>query len=176
MLREEDLIKIGVFNKTHGTQGELSLSLRMGVPEDERQLPYVICRMDGLPVPFFLESLRIKSDHTALVRLEGVDTREKAQQFGNADVLLEKDRAAELMQDDDTEWGLIGFDIVTPDGRTVGQIVEIDDSTANTLFVVEKGDEELLIPAHEEFVRAIDKKKQRICMELPEGLLSIHKP
>jgi 16S rRNA processing protein RimM len=53
----------------------------------------------------------------------------------------------------------------------LGQITDIDDATLNTLFVVDYQDDELLIPACEEFIIDIMPDERRILMQLPEGLL-----
>ena len=56
----------------------------------------------------------------------------------------------------------------------LGEVVEVDTATVNTLFVVEQEDgEELLIPAQEEFIVEINQEKKLITVELPEGLLNL---
>jgi predicted flavoprotein YhiN len=55
----------------------------------------------------------------------------------------------------------------------IGEIVDIDDSTINTLFVVEKDGEEILIPAQEELIADIDHDGQSILFDLPQGLVSL---
>jgi 16S rRNA processing protein RimM len=42
----------------------------------------------------------------------------------------------------------------------------------NVLFSIETPDgEEILLPAHEEFMIKLEKKKRRLTVEVPEGLL-----
>ena len=54
----------------------------------------------------------------------------------------------------------------------LGEIVAVDDSTMNVLFAIEKPDgEEILLPAHEEFMVKLEKKKRLLTVEVPEGLL-----
>lgn len=54
----------------------------------------------------------------------------------------------------------------------LGEIIDVDDATMNVLFVIEKKDgEELLLPAHEEFIVDLDKKKRILKVNIPEGLL-----
>jgi 16S rRNA processing protein RimM len=52
-------------------------------------------------------------------------------------------------------------------------ITEVDTSTLNTLFVVDRNGEELLIPAQEAFIVEMDEKVRRMTLELPEGLLHL---
>ena len=52
-------------------------------------------------------------------------------------------------------------------------MIDVDNTTVNTLFVVEREEEELLVPAQEEFIVGIDQKQKLITVELPEGLLNL---
>ena len=53
----------------------------------------------------------------------------------------------------------------------IGEIFAVYDSTMNILFVIEKDGEELLLPAHEEFIVDLDKKQRILKVDIPEGLL-----
>ena len=69
---------------------------------------------------------------------------------------------------------LYGFKLVDAStGSVVGEVTALDDSTANPLFVVDTPNGEMLIPASHELIKAIDKKKLTITVDIPEGLLSL---
>ena len=82
MIRPEEVYKIGMFNKPHGIGGELQFTFTDDI-FDRVEAEYVVCPMDGILVPFFIEAYRFRSDTTALMKLEGVDTQEQARQFIN---------------------------------------------------------------------------------------------
>ena len=69
MIREGEVFKIGQFAKPHGIKGELSLVTNSDVLEDAED-PYIVCEMDGILVPFFVEDFRYKTDTVVLVKLE----------------------------------------------------------------------------------------------------------
>ena len=55
-----------------------------------------------------------------------------------------------------------------------GIYADVDMSTANVLFVVERENgEELLIPATDDLVVSVDEKAKKIEMNIPEGLLDL---
>ena len=114
---------------------------------------YLVCLLDGIFVPFFIEEYRFRSDTTALVKLEGVDTSEKARMFTNVEVYFPKKYVEDVNHGE------------------LGEIVAVDDSTMNVLFAIEKDGEELLLPAHEEFIIKLDKKKRLLTVEVPDGLI-----
>ena len=56
---------------------------------------------------------------------------------------------------------------------TIGTIIDVDTTTINTLFIVEKGNEEILIPAAEDFILQVNENQKEMIVALPEGLLSV---
>ncbi len=89
MITREELIKIGQFNKPHGIHGEISFSFTDDV-FDRTDCPYIVCEIDGIFVPFYIEEYRFKSEMTALFKLEDVDTDSDARVFTNLDVYFPK--------------------------------------------------------------------------------------
>lgn len=172
MIRKEEVYKIGVFNKPHGIHGELSFTFTDDI-FDRVEEDYLICQLDGIFVPFFLEEYRFRSDSTALVKLEGVDTTERARLFTNVDVYFHS-KHIEAAGPGELTWDFfVGFRIEDINHGELGEVTEVENSTINTLFVVDYQGEELLIPAQEVFIISIDQKEKVITMDLPEGLLAL---
>ena len=172
MIKLSDVYRIGSLGKPHGVKGEIAFPFDDDV-FDRQDADFVFVMIDGLLVPFFFEEYRFSSDVVALVKFEGVDTLDQAADLTGCDVYFPRDAS-----DDDaptvSKAELAGFKLV--DASTddvVGTVTSIDDSTANPLFVVDTANGETLIPASHELVKAIDKKKQTITVEIPEGLLSL---
>ena len=172
MIREEEVYKIGIINKPHGIHGELLFTFDDDI-FDRVEADYIICMMDGILVPFFFESYRFRSDTTALIKLEGVDTEQQARRFNNIEVYFPKAQADEV-EDDELTWNyFIGFHIVEEEEGEIGVVTDVDNSTINTLFIVESNGREILIPAQEDFIVDINRKKKVFTMSLPKGLLEI---
>ena len=173
MIKKEEVYKIGLFNKPHGIHGELQFTFTDDI-FDRVDCDYLICLLDGIFVPFFIEEYRFRSDSTALVKLEGIDTAERARMFTNVEVYFPVKHAEEA-EDGELSWNFfVGFRMEDVRHGELGEVVEVDTTTVNTLFVVEQEDgEELLIPAQEEFIVEINQEKKLITDELPEGLLNL---
>ena len=171
MIKKEEVYKIGLFNKPHGIHGELQFTFTDDI-FDRVDCDYLICLLDGIFVPFFIEEYRFRSDSTALVKLEGIDTAERM--FTNVEVYFPVKHAEEA-EDGELSWNFfVGFRMEDVRHGELGEVVEVDTTTVNTLFVVEQEDgEELLIPAQEEFIVEINQEKKLITVELPEGLLNL---
>ena len=170
MIREEDVYKIGVIGKTHGVKGELSIHVDDDV-FDRVDADYLVLRLDGIFVPFFMEEYRFRSEEAVLMKFVGIDTQERARELTGTEVFFPRHLTE---NDDETEMSMaqiVGFSIVNDaDGKVVGKVESIDDSTVNTLFELDNG---ILIPATDDMVTEIDAEKRVIRMILPEGLLEL---
>ena len=169
MIKEEDVYKIGRLGKTHGVRGEISFLFDDDV-FDRTDADYLILRVDGILVPFFIEEYRFKSDANAIVKFDGIDTQERARELTGCDVYFPRSLAEG--DEGDISWSiLVGFDILeVQSGKVVGRIAAIDDATMNILFELEDG---RLVPASEDLITAIDQKARTITMHIPEGLLEL---
>ncbi|MBO4827205.1 MAG: 16S rRNA processing protein RimM [Prevotella sp.] len=169
MIRKEEVYCIGRLGKAHGVKGEVTFHFDDDV-FDRTDADFLILETEGILVPFFIEEYRFRSDSTALMKFEGVDTQERARQLTGCDVYFPRQLAE--TDDDSLSWAqIIGFAMVdAATGQTVGSIASVDDSTENVLFCLEDG---RLIPAAEELIVAVDTEKRVIDIELPEGILEL---
>ena len=169
MIRKEEVFPIGRIGKTHGVRGELSFFFDDDI-FDRVDADFLVLDVDGILVPFFLEEYRFKSDTTAIVKFEDIDTQERAHELTGCDVYFPRT----LANNEDSEISLsllVGFDVVEEIGhRTIGRIAAIDDTTQNLLFELEDG---RLIPANDDLITDIDQQARTITMQLPEGLLEL---
>lgn len=173
MIRRDEVYKIGLFNKPHGIHGELQFTFTDDI-FDRVEADFLICLMDGILVPFYMEEYRFRSDTTALVKLEKIDTAEQARRFTNVEVYFPVRHAEEAADDNDLTWDyFVGFRMEETTLGYLGDVTDVDTSTINTLFVVSHKGEELLIPAQEAFIRDIDHKHRVITVSLPQGLVNL---
>lgn len=169
MIRKEEVYKIGRLGKTHGVSGEISFLLDDDV-FDRTDADYLILDIDGILVPFFIDSYRFKTDSNALMKFDGIDTQERARELTGCDVYFPRNLADS--DDDSISWAeLVGYSLIDNNsGKVIGEIASIDDTTINILFELTTGK---LIPASEELITHIDTKKQQIYINLPEGILEL---
>ncbi|MBQ4449993.1 MAG: 16S rRNA processing protein RimM [Prevotella sp.] len=170
MIKEQEVYKIGVIGKAHGVKGELSIQIDDDV-FDRVDAEYLVLKLDGIFVPFFMEEYRFKSDSVALVKFEGVDTQERARELTGVEVyfpreLAEQDEEAEL-----SYAALVGYTLIDNNsGKPVGTIAYVDEQTINIMFELEDG---RLIPASEELIVDVDQKNRTITLDIPEGILDL---
>ena len=159
-------------NKPHGVSGEMSFSFTSDI-FDREDVPYFVFEIQGILVPFFLEEYRFKGSTTGLLKLDGVTSDERAREFYGLTIYLPK-KFLEKVEDTEIELDYFaGFSLIDADKGLLGVISEVDQTTENVLFVIPTTNDELLIPAGEEYIEKIDHDKKIIYVRLPEGLLDL---
>ena len=170
MIKEQEVYKIGLIGKAHGVKGELSIQIDDDI-FDRVDAEYLVLKLDGIFVPFFMEEYRFKSDSVALVKFEGVDTQERARELTGVEVyfpreLAEQDENAELSYS-----ALVGYTLIDNNsGKVVGTIAYVDEQTINIMFELDDGK---LIPASEELIVDVDQQARTITLDIPEGILDL---
>ena len=169
MIKAEDVYKIGRIGKAHGIKGEVSLQFDDDI-FDRVDADYLVLDVDGILVPFYMEEYRFRNDSVCLVKFCDIDTQQRASELTGCEVYFPRSLAEEADEMPSLA-SLVDFEIVdASDGKTVGNIVAIDDQTANILFELEDG---TLIPANDDLITDIDWAGKRITMNIPKGLLEL---
>ena len=149
--------------KSWGAAGEVVLSRPADSPQDLNVQEPVFIEFDGLPVPFYFESLQEKGNRL-IVKFEDVDTLAQAEELVGREVRF----AAEEEEEEDTLIGLKVRD--SRSRRIVGEIVDFSDYGGNIVLTDETKDRgEVLLPLHEELI--VNIHGEVITLDIPEGLL-----
>jgi 16S rRNA processing protein RimM len=156
--------KIAQVLKSNGTDGELLISFFDIDPEDIDLQEPVFINFDGLPVPFYFESLVRRGVNRALVHLTGVHNLKDADELAGQVIFADY---FELTEDSD----LTGWTVLNADGATVGLIVGYEDIPGNLCVYVDTADGERLIPLHSDLVLEMDSGSRTVKLQIPEGLL-----
>jgi 16S rRNA processing protein RimM len=178
MITREELILIGHYNKPHGVTGEISATVEVDI-DVLRQLSCLVSEMDGIFVPFFVNSCRPKSSETVLLTIDGICSEQEVSRLVNHDIFaLKRDYRQESEDEDADGYPLdffIGFEIRDTDGTTIGTITDVDEQTENAIFIVSRDDvSELMVPASDDLIVEFDLDKKLMVMDLPQGLLDLN--
>ena len=165
-----DVYKIGRLGKPHGIKGEISMQVDDDV-FDRVDAEFLILQLDGIMVPFFMEEYRFKSDETALVKFEDIDSQERARELTGTEVFFPRSMAEADDSDELSYAQLVGFQVVNAaDGKAVGEIAYVDEQTVNIMFELTDG---TLIPASEELIVEVDTDSKEITLNIPDGILDL---
>jgi 16S rRNA processing protein RimM len=173
MIRKEELVKIGQFAKPHGVKGEISLITSYDLFEKEDD-PFIVCEIEGIYVPFFVEDYRYKSATVVLLKLENLDSEEAIRSFVNREVFVLKDRISQESIAAGITWdNFVGYTIYDTNGDYKGIVEAVDDSTMNVLFRIMFDGNPYLIPVAEELIESLDQDNKKRVLSVPQGLFEL---
>lgn len=175
MINLDDCIELGFITKPSGIKGQLIIRLSKTNFEDIIKLEQVFVQIDGLPVPFFIESSSQKNYEDLLVKFEGIDSELTARKLSDSKVYLNKKFIAYTSAtgiDDIHQFE--GYSVEDEQLGYVGKLESVLAHANNPLMLVTNKAKEFYIPLHEDFLISIDTKNNKIIVNCPPGLLEIN--
>lgn len=168
---------IGRITRPHGVQGEVGVALYTDTPERFTWLTEVYLSADVAdPQPLRLPLEQVRYHHDlALLKLAGYPDRTAAEALRGLWVLIPRAQAAPLAEGEYYLYQLIGLTVVTTQGETLGQLLDILETGANYVFVVQGDRGELLLPDIPEVVQGLDFVARRMTVQLLPGLLPVNR-
>ncbi len=167
-------LAIGRIARPHGIHGELSVVVLTDFPERFAALEWVFIGDQFQATPYRLTGYRWHKQHV-LLSLEGITDRLLAEALAGQLVQIPIEAAMDLPDGEYYLYQLVGLQVVTAAGETVGEIVEIIETGANDVYVVRAGSDalppEILLPAIPDVVKAVDLARQQMTVELIDGLI-----
>lgn len=160
-----ELLAVGRITRAHGIRGEASVLPLSEVPD--RFAPGSVLRLeDGRTLT--VQTAR-PHGHRLLVKFEQVVDRTGAEAL-RGQVLLVPATQAPPIDEDDRFWvhQVVGLEIVTEGGRSLGRIREVQANPANDLWATDQG---ALIPAVRAVVTGVDLDGRRVTIREVPGLV-----
>jgi 16S rRNA processing protein RimM len=168
----EPLTVIGKFVRYHGFKGELVIALEPLVKKYIQKAEWVFINIDNSPIPFFIDTLSVTGDQTAIIKLKGIDKEKQMPELLQQDVfILSSLFPARRIKAEQNE--LEGYAVLSDD-KEIGIAQEILDYNGNLLLQIFSNGNEILLPINDESIVSVDKRKKKIVVNLPEGLLDLY--
>lgn len=175
MRKRAELLSVGQITSTHGLKGEVKVYPTTDDPEKRfRQLKEVVLKTPREDIPAVIRSVRF-SKNLALLRFEGIDGIDAAEKYRGAYVCVPRDKAQKLGPDEYYEADLIGMEVVSDEGKSLGILTKVLHTGANDVYEVETDTDSrksFLIPAIKECIKKVDTDEGIMTIHVMEGLLS----
>ena len=173
-MRKEDCFYLGKIAKKFSFKGEVLAYLDTDEPELYENMESVFVDINNNLIPFFIETSSLHKNDFLRVKFEDVNTEADAEEILNCPIYLPLKMLPKLTGNKFYFHEVIGFNVEDKRLGVVGRIVSINDSTAQPLFEVLKGETEILIPMIDHFLVKIDRENKTVVMDLPEGLIEMY--
>ena len=111
MISLDEIFPIGQINKPHGVNGELSFTFSSDVFDTE-EIPYLIMEIEGIPVPFFIEEYRFKTNSTGLIKFQDISSEEAARELNGLTIYVLK-KYLDKVENEEIELAyFVGFTLI----------------------------------------------------------------
>jgi 16S rRNA processing protein RimM len=158
---------IGKVSRPHGIAGEIKVQL---APEYEGVFDGVgRVYLNDAEHPYRVLSHRVHQGGV-LLRLEHIVNRNAAEALRGARVLICTSDLPALPPGEYYTYQLIGLRVVRESGEALGELSEVLRTGSNDVYVVKTTTGELLLPAIESVIRAIDLEAGTMTVVVPAGL------
>ena len=169
----DSCFKLGKITKAHGLKGDLKATFEAEFPIDFSKLESVFVNINNKLIPFFIENISVQGKK-AIFTIEDIKDLTAAQPLFDKELYLplnmlpEKDDSILLYKD------LIGFTVADLTLGMLGIITDVYTMPGQEILAMDYKNKEILIPASEELITKIEKRKKIVHIDIPEGLLEIY--
>ena len=134
----------------------------------------IFINLRGTLIPFFVKSSQLHKSELLRLKFEDVNTEADADALIKTDLYLPLDLLPKLEGNKFYFHEVIGFTVNDNNFGEVGILKSINDSTAQSLFEIDRDGVEVLIPMNDKFMVKVDRKNKTILLNTPEGLIDLY--
>ena len=166
----EQLLRVGVISSTHGVRGEVKVYPTTDDVNRFKKLKKVV--LDTGREYMDLEISGVKFfKNMVILKFKGIDNINDIEKYKGKDLLVHREDAVALEDNENYVADLIDLKVVTDDGKVLGYLTEVMETGANDVYVVETEEgEELLLPAIRDCILDVDLDEEVMTVHILPGL------
>ncbi len=163
---EPDFLLVGKLQRVHGLRGEIVMEVMTDFPE--RLQPGKFLYVGNEHKQIKIQSVR-RMHENLLISFDGFENRDLAQILRNSFVFVRTDQLPKLPAGEYYHHQILGMMIEDSSGATLGKLVDILETPANDVYIIEGVDgKEILLAAVESVIVKVDLERQVIVVNPPE--------
>ncbi len=170
----DDLIKVGIITNTHGLRGEVKVFPTTDDAKRFLDLEEIILDTGKEKKQLSIERVRFFKN-MVILKFRGIDQIDDVQQFRQKALLVTREQAVPLGENEYFIADLIGLRAVSDEGEELGEVADVLQSAANDVYVIrKKGAADLLLPAIRDCVKKVDLEAGEMTLHLLPGLRELN--
>ena len=173
-MQKENCFYLGKIVKKYSFKGELLVKLDTDDPQQFIEMESVFVEQHNNLIPFFIEYSSLHKSELLRVKFEEVTSEADANALLGAALYLPLEALPKLTGNQFYYHEIIGFKVTDTVFGEVGIITSVNDSTAQSLFEIDRNGKEILIPINDQFILKVDRSKKTIHLDVPEGLIELY--
>ncbi|MCI6464071.1 MAG: ribosome maturation factor RimM [Faecalicatena sp.] len=166
----EQYLQVGVISSTHGIKGEVKVFPTTDDPTRYKVLKNVILDTGKERIPLEIQGVKFFKQFV-IVKFKGIDNINDIEMYKGKSLLVSRENASPLEEDEYYIADLIGMRVFTEDGE-FGILKDVIETGANEVYVVDSKEHgEVLIPAIHDCILDVNVEEQTMKVHLLDGLL-----
>lgn len=167
----EQLLQVGVITQTHGVRGEVKVFPTTDDPERFKKLKKVLLDTGKEMLPLEVQGVKF-SKQFVIVKFKGIDNINDIERYKRCPLLVERQDAVKLEENEYFIADMLGIDVVTEDGEDFGVLKDVIETGANDVYVIDSREHgEVLVPAIRECILEVDVEARKMTVRLMDGLI-----
>ena len=167
----ETRLQVGIISSTHGIRGEVKVFPTTDDANRFKNLKKVYLNTGKEQIPCEVQHVKFFKQFV-IVKFKGIDNINDIEMYKGSSLLVDREDAVPLEEDEYYIADLIGMKVVLEDGSSFGTLTDVMETGANDVYVVENGEgEEILLPAIRECILDVDVEKNVMTIHLMKGLI-----
>jgi len=167
----EQLLQVGVITQTHGVHGEVKVFPTTDDPERFLDLEYVFLDTGKEKMKLTIQSVKFFKQFVIL-KFKGINNINDIERYKRCALLVDRENAVELEEDEYFIADMIGMNVLTEDGEIFGMLKDVIETGANDVYIINsKKHGEVLIPAIKECILDVNVKEGKMLVHLMDGLI-----
>lgn len=169
MPQDRDLVTVAAVLKPHGLKGAVRLELASDNPDRFRKGARLLI-VQGERIMEAMVERFVDQGRYGIVKLTGFDSPEQAKELRGAELAVEADDLPPLPQGSYYTFQILGMEVRSTSGESLGRIVEIESMPAGDVYRVEGASGGFGIPAQGDIIQRVDAEQGVMVIEDREGL------
>ena len=167
----EQFLRVGVISSTHGIRGEVKVYPTTDDPERFLELDEVILDTGREHKILEIEGVKFFKNQVIL-KFKGYDNINDIEKYLKKDLLVDREHAVELGENENFIADLIDMEVVTEEGKVLGTLTDVIETGANDVYAVKTSEgKEILLPAIRDCILDVNVDEKRMTVHVMEGLL-----
>lgn len=167
----EQFLRVGVISSTHGIRGEVKVYPTTDDPERFLDLDEVILDTGREHKILEIEGVKFFKNQVIL-KFKGYDNINDIEKYLKKDLLVDREHAVELGENENFIADLIDMEVVTDEGKVLGTLTDVIETGANDVYAVKTSEgKEILLPAIRDCILDVNVDEKRMTVHVMEGLL-----
>ncbi len=165
-----ELLEVGKIVNTHGLRGEVKAVPWTDYPEVFEDIEYVYVKRGEEEKELKINNVRYQKSNLIL-KIDGIDDIDEAQKYKNLIMYAPREMLGPLPEGVHYIADLIGLEVVTDDGRSVGTIEDVFNTGSNDIYDIKReGKKNMLLPVIDEVVLDVDTDAKKVTVHMIDGL------